>query len=129
MEEKICKRVIELLGIENQFGIEHRSTDYTSLVFCDNDFFRVKYTDKSKWISIRLAKEDKNPDDPRFAAQKNKGQLHWKAKINDWSDIDKFEDVLINACVDLGGKEYKPRDINHGKITIETDGKEITIKG
>lgn len=118
MEEKICKRVIELLGKDtSKFGIEHRSTDYTSLIYCDNDFFRVKYTPNAKWISIRLAKQDKIETDERFSLQTNKKQFHWKARISTEEDINKFKDVLERACVSLGGNEYKPRD-NISNITI-----------
>lgn len=132
MEKKICEQVIELLSNyydKDKFGIENRSQDYTSLIFCDNDFFRVKYTDRSRWISIRLAKEDRNEDDPRFAAQKKKTQLHWKADITSAEDINKFEDVLINACKSFMGTEYKPREHTSSTITFSVKDILKRIKG
>jgi len=132
-EKFICKMVIDLLTndvTKGKFGIEERTDSYTTLVFCDNDFFRVKYTDKAKWISIRLAKEDRKPEDKRFEAQENKNQLHWKANINNWEDIVMFEDVLKNACVSMVNDTYTERNINHGKIDVEAKAKEkgITLK-
>lgn len=122
MEEKICQLVIDMLdGDSSKFGIEHRTSDYTSLIYCDNDFFRVKYTDRSKWISIRLAKEDRNENDERFVAQKNKGQLHWKANIHSIADIKLFEEELKNACVSAGGEKYTKREGNGSTITLGYD--------
>lgn len=121
MERKICEQVIELLSNyydKDKFGIEQRSDKYLTLVYCDNDFFRVKYTNKARWISIRLAKEDRNVDDPRFEAEQKKTQMHWKANITAPEDINKFEDVLINACKSLGGTEYKPRENTKSTITF-----------
>jgi len=121
-EKHICDLVIELTGKDkSKFGVEERSSSYLTLVYCDNDFFRVKYSDKSKWISIRLANEDKNKDDIRFDAQTNKNQLHWKANINSYEDIYKFKTELINACKSFNSNEYEPRDINHGSITLDVN--------
>ena len=120
-EELICNQVIEMLSEydKSKFGIEQRSEDYLTLVFCDNDFFRVKFTNSTSWISIRLAKQDKDVNDERFKAQKNKNQLHWKANINSTEDIKLFKNELINACVSLGGNDYKARDINHSRIELK----------
>jgi len=120
-ETDVCNYVIDMLSEvrdRNKFGIEQRSNSYLSLIYCDNDFFRVKYTERAKWISISLAKEDKNKDDERFKAQVNKNQIHWKADINSFDDIKNFKQELINACKSYNTDEYVPRDINHSTITI-----------
>lgn len=120
-EVDICNLVIELLSEKfdkNKFGIEQRADSYLSLIYCDNDFFRVKYTDRSKWISIRLAKEDMNVNDERFKAQTNKKQFHWKADISNEQDIYKFKKELFNACKYFVKDTYEARNINHGKIIV-----------
>lgn len=124
-EQDICELVIEMLSSEidkSCFGIEERSSSYLSLICGITDVLRVKYTNNSKWISIRLAKEDKKEDDIRFIAQKNKGQLHWKAFIDDEQDLYKFKNELINACKRCESK-YEPRKIIHSRIELEVDYK------
>lgn len=112
-EEDVCKEVINMLSKERdvtKFGIERRSLSYSTLVYCDNDFFRVKYSGSSKWISIDLVKEDRNENDMRFAAQKKKTQRHWKAAINSIDDLKLFEKELLHACRYYFKEEYIPRE-------------------
>ena len=121
-EEYVCKYVIKLLSDERDpkcFGIERRSSSYLSLIYCDNDFFRVKYTSISRWISIRLDKSDMDVNDKRFEMQKNKRQFHWKAKISDIKDIDNFKPELIRACKYFVRNEYIPQVIIPSSIEIK----------
>lgn len=121
-EELICNKVIELLSDErdkSKFGIEERTDNYTTLMYCDNDFFRVKFTNNVSWISIRLAKQDKNENDERFNAQKNKKQSHWKANIYSINDINNFKNELLNACINFGTSDtYKPSEYIGSTITF-----------
>lgn len=81
--------------------LEKMSDNYTSVFYGEtNDFLRFKFTDRTKWLSIRLSPEDmkKNLCNPLFAAQSNKKQLHWKAKISDLSELDNFKSFILNAC-------------------------------
>ncbi len=88
----------------NNITVEHRTDSYVSIVYEQNDFLRYKYTDKAKWISIRMNKSDSaaNKDNPLFSAQANKNQLHWKAKINSLDDLVMFKDFIIHSCIGHG---------------------------
>ena len=78
--------------------LERRAQAYLSLCEGYNDFLRIKYTDRARWISIEAYSAGIERDNPLFAAQKNKNQRHWKAKLNDITDIDKFDDYVVKAC-------------------------------
>lgn len=83
-------------------GIEKRSNDYTSVVYGGlNDFMRFKYTDRTKWVSLRLPFDvaADNMENPLFDAQKNKKQLHWKAKLNSLDDLEALKPYIIASCV------------------------------
>lgn len=78
---------------DNYATIEVQGTEY------DYDLIRFKYTERARWISIFLndADREKYIDDPLFAAQKKKTQIHWKSKIDSLDDLHKYKDMLINA--------------------------------
>ena len=137
-EEAICQYFIDRM--ENKdlslFSIEHRAEEYTSLVYKNNDFFRVKYTPNSKWISIRVSESDREhyENDELFSIQKNKNQSHWKARIVDMDCLEQFVPLVDHACVelvDLGKTELDPISQNIyntlKKMLIEcgADGKYI----
>lgn len=85
----------------SKIHLEKLSDSYTSIFYGEtNDFLRFKFTDRTKWLSIRLAPEDmkENICNPLFAAQTNKKQFHWKAKISDFSELDNFKSFILNAC-------------------------------
>lgn len=84
--------------------MKQMSNNYTSLFYGDyNDFLRFKLTKRTKWISIRISEKDAmaNENNPLFSAQQNKRQFHWKASINDVSDIYLFKQFIINSCLDI----------------------------
>ena len=94
-ERKINQSEIDLLnkiatdiGISD-FEIVNNTEDYTTLKYKEYDLVRLKYTDKAKWISLFLTKDDKssNIDNPLFEVQKNKKQLFWKSNITQDVDI------------------------------------------
>ena len=102
-EEDICNYFIEKLSSKKDaslFKIEHRSKDYTSLFYGNNNFMRVKYTPLSKWISFsmfgEIAKE--NMDNPLFDAQKNKNQFQWKSKFNSFDELSRYIEFAENGC-------------------------------
>ncbi|WP_373262414.1 hypothetical protein [Hungatella hathewayi] len=83
--------------------LEKRADDYISIVCGEhNDFVRLKLTDRTKWISIRLAEEDRlsNIDNPIFSAQKNKNQSHWKIKLDTIEQIKELKKFICQACYD-----------------------------
>lgn len=85
----------------SQFKLERRSNNYISMFYGANDFLRLKYTPKSKWISLRLPFDlaKANLENPLFAAQSNKKQFHWKASLNSLDDLQLFRDFIIASCV------------------------------
>ena len=105
-EEEICQYFISHLSSnhdKNKFSIEHRSEEYTSLFYGNNNFIRIKYTPESKWISISPSNEDRviHINNPLFDMQLNKNQSHWKSKIFSKEDLDKYLDIANNACYEL----------------------------
>lgn len=104
-EEEACQFFIDELvkrGKElSRFKIEHRSSDYTSLVFDLDDFIRIKITDNVKWISLSLSMEDQQKfmNDPLFASQSNKQVRHWRSDFQSFDDLEKYVDLAEHACM------------------------------
>lgn len=103
----IEKRAVEIiLGFfpaseVSKIHLEKLSDNYTSVFYGDaNDFLRFKFTDRTKWLSIRLSSKDKEENlfNPLFSAQSNKKQLHWKAKISDLSELNNFKPFILGSC-------------------------------
>lgn len=78
--------------------LQRRSQSYLSLCLGDNDFLRIKYTDRTKWISIDSWAAQLEDEDPLFIAHENKRQRHWKAKLDDISDVERFDALVVKAC-------------------------------
>lgn len=86
----------------SMLGLEKRSNDYTTFVYGGmNDFLRFKYSSRAKWISLRLpaAIQKDNLENPLFAAQRNKRQLHWKSSLSSLSDLEALKPFIIASCV------------------------------
>lgn len=86
------------------FKIEHRASDYTSLVYDGvNDFLRVKITDNVSWISIALTNDDQKLhfDDPLFNSQKNKNQRHWRSDFNSIDQLPRYLEIAETACIPI----------------------------
>lgn len=82
--------------------LEKRSDNYTTLVYGEyNDFLRFRLSPRTKWLSLRLPFDvmADNMDNPLFSAQKNKNQLHWKAKFDSIEDVSLFKYFIIASCV------------------------------
>ncbi len=82
--------------------IERKSDSYISMIYGEyNDFLRFKISKNTKWLSIRLCKEDSinNINNPLFEAQTNKKQLHWKSKFSSLADLPKYKSFLVNSCL------------------------------
>lgn len=82
--------------------LDKRSDNYTSLIYGEyNDFLRFRLSARTKWLSLRLPSDIKasNMDNSLFDAQKNKKQLHWKAKLNSLKDVAIFKDFIIASCI------------------------------
>lgn len=84
-------------------AIERRAEDYLSLCSRESDFLRFKYTPRARWISVDVSGVDISPDDPLFAAQKNKNQRFWKAAIKYLSDLSQFDEIVFSAFKNVSG--------------------------
>lgn len=103
-ESQLLEIVLSFLSSSEyieKLHVERRSRDYVSLICDENDFFRFKYSDRSKWCSIRLPKslQLSNQDNELFNAQKNKKQLHWKADLKSMSDLELLKPFIIESCL------------------------------
>lgn len=103
VETEFLQKIYSFLSPEllQNVRVVRNSDDYVSVVFGEyNDFLRFKFTDRAKWISLRLSPEDRklNKDNPLFDSQKNKNQLHWKSNIHSISDLDSFRDLVSRSC-------------------------------
>lgn len=79
----------------NDFKIEKKSNDYTTLTYKQYDLFRLKVSEYS-WISIFIppAIKKKWIDSPLFADEDKKTHLHWISYINNIYD---YKDVLLDS--------------------------------
>ena len=104
-EKEALKLIYEMLVSKvdlSAITLKKNSDSYTSIFRGEyNDFVRFKITDRTKWISIRITESDRDLycNSPLFIAQKNKNQLHWKAKINSVDEIHNFKSLIINSCL------------------------------
>lgn len=102
----LYQKIIEIVSRCRDIGklhLERRSDSYLSVFYGEvNDFLRFKYTDRTKWVTILIAPEDRQKyiDSPLFSAQKNKKQLQWKCKLNSLDDIDALAEIIINSCIE-----------------------------
>lgn len=102
-ESKLIEIVLSFLPTEisRHITLERRSKNYISMFYGANDFLRLKYSPRSRWISLRIPYELSltNINNPLFAAQSNKKQLHWKANLNSFDDLNSLKDFIIASCV------------------------------
>lgn len=94
LEAEALKYIVEAAG---PVKLYRRSDNY--LTVCNqagNDFCRLKASERAKWISLDIWSCDFQ-EDPRLAGVANKNQRHWKIKLNDFSDIEKYSDIIKAA--------------------------------
>ena len=113
-ESALVGTVIETIRasdlIHDPIDITSKSSNYKSIVIrgkvCDFDLMRFKFTDKTAWVAVPLSNADNKEyrDDPRFAAQKNKNQFVWKAKIGFPEDVSQFIPFAIRAFLEYAEK-------------------------
>ncbi|MCM1217223.1 MAG: hypothetical protein NC548_22210 [Lachnospiraceae bacterium] len=87
--------------ISESIFLERRSDNYISMFCGKNDFLRFKYSERAKWISLRLPRDlaKNNIENPLFSAQSNKKQQHWRANIKCFDDLYLLKDFIIASCV------------------------------
>lgn len=102
-EKEALKIIFSFLPNEllKHISVERRSNDYISMFCGVNDFLRLKYSARSKWLSLRLPRSvaKQNIDSPLFAAQSNKKQLHWRGNLKSLEDLELFKDFIASSCV------------------------------
>lgn len=85
-EFKILTNIInELSEYDDKLKIVSNTDDYLTLQYEEMDIARIKYTDRSQWISVIVVGEDKKRyiNNPIFEIEKNKNKVQWKSKYND----------------------------------------------
>lgn len=104
-EYKMLNTIIKELNLNNAV-INNNTNDYTTLNYKGIDIVRIKYTDRSKWISIYLTDDDKKEyyDSSLFEIQKNKNQFQWKSKINN-DNIEQYYKFIKNRCNFIDNKK------------------------
>ena len=108
-EQKFYETLINCLKNDidtSKISLEKSSNSYTSVHYGDSvasDFIRFKLTDRTKWMSLSIAQEDRkgNKNNVFFAAQKNKGQRHWKAQLISINDFLPHMDLIINSINEI----------------------------
>lgn len=102
-EEKMVKIILSFLpsDISQQIVVKRRSESYISLFYGENNFLRLKYSKKAKWVSLFLPHDlaTANKDNPLFAAQKNKNQFHWRSDLKALDDLYSLRDFIVASCV------------------------------
>ena len=95
-EKSILEKMIPNLRCNpGDLKVVANSDDYTTLQYKLIDIVRIKYTDKAKWIKIRMSIPDMKAeiDNPLFVLQNKKTESMWKCNVN---DIDKLYPYLNN---------------------------------
>ena len=96
-EEEIANIIIDDLGLDRGlFEYKKPCEDYSTMAYKNIDLFRLKYTDKARWIKVYISKEAKKKyiDNELFKSQENKNQVYWKSNITSLFD---YKDVLLLA--------------------------------
>ena len=86
-----------LIDYIDKLQIVSNTENYTTLKYKEHDLIRLKYSDKSKWITIFIPPKYKEHyiNDPLFEKQKNKNQLHWKSSLDTEQDLTKYVDFCL----------------------------------
>lgn len=94
-EDIILNDLIKQLGKPKEnFEIQKRAEDYTTLRYKDNDLVRLKYSKGAKWIRLLIIYElrDQYIDSDLFEANSKKN-LWWKSKLYT-DDLKEYIDII-----------------------------------
>lgn len=102
--------IIDDLGLDKSlFKYVKPCDDYSTIRYDDEevDLFRIKYTDRSKWIQVLMTTEMRNKykDNPLFEVEKNKNKVFWKSNIKDLHD---YKDIILEGI--SFKNEYKKKN-------------------
>lgn len=96
-EEDAANVIISDLGVDKSlFEYVKPSENYSTIRYKGIDFFRIKYTDNTKWIQIPMSTPMRkaNMDNKLFDAEENKNKVFWKSNINNLLD---YKDLLLEV--------------------------------
>lgn len=97
-EKEAANIIIDDLGLDKSlFKYVKPCEDYSTIQYDDGaDIFRIKYTDKTKWIKVLITTgmRDKYIDNPLFEADKKKKGIFWKSNIKDLHD---YKDIILEG--------------------------------
>lgn len=102
-EETILNNFIDTLDVPKEdFKIEKKSDNYTTLVYKDRDLIRLKYTDLAKWVEVIVVRDMKKKylDSPLFE-ENTKSKVFWKSILKD-KDLTPYKEIIeyyINEVV------------------------------
>ena len=114
-EETVCtyimRKMTENRDPKHKFVIQHKSDNYTTLVYRNIDLVRVKWTPQAKWIAIYMGSKemsDKYKDDPRFIEQSNKNQIQWRTGCLDENDLEDRIPIILESFDSI--ENYAPEN-------------------
>lgn len=93
-------RLIESNCPEKTVKTMRKADNYLTLCLNETDILRFKYTNRARWLSIPVP-SGHDESDPLFLAQKNKKQFFWKATIQGFEDLEKFDDLMVEIASNL----------------------------
>lgn len=100
-EIDVINAILKKLDLDaSDFKIVKPCEDYTTLQYKERDLFRLKYTEKAKWIKILIFPSYKNDyiDNPLFSKQKNKNQVFWQSYIENIFD---YNEIILRAVNEI----------------------------
>lgn len=96
-------------GNINMLSLERRSSDYLSVICCQNDFLRIKATKRTLWFSFDTWVIKRSGFEsllsPLAGIAKNTNQRHWKIPLANPSDILNYSEYIFIAYSLSGGEE------------------------
>ena len=96
-EKEAANIIIDDLGLDKSlFKYIKPCEDYSTIQYDGADIFRIKYTDKTKWIKVLITTgmKEKYINNPLFDAEKKKNGIMWKSMINNLHD---YKDIILEG--------------------------------
>ena len=104
-EEAILNNFIDTLDYKKEdFKIEKKSKEYTTLTYKEHDLLRLKYTDNVQWVKVIVEGDmiKLYSDSPLFETEEKRNQLFWKSILKD-KDLTPYK-PLVNYEISLINK-------------------------
>lgn len=94
LEEEILLHYAK--NFDKEMYVEHKSQNYSTLVYNDYDIIRFHYSNISKWVEIFMTGDyiEKYRDNPMFKETKNFNKLMWFSRITNPNDLENFIDIV-----------------------------------